>query len=65
MSMPFAAQINSVMASLILLTAFGLLIQRRMLAFSTSSHGRDSSWRSAPASSALSPATITSSSLRS
>ena len=32
MSMAFAAQINSVMAALILLTAFGLLVQRRILA---------------------------------
>lgn len=31
MSMSFAAQINSVMAALILLTAFGLLVQRRIL----------------------------------
>ena len=31
MSMAFAAQINSVMAALILLTAFGLLVQRRIL----------------------------------
>lgn len=32
MSLQFAAQINSVMAALILLTAFGLLVQRRILA---------------------------------
>ncbi len=32
MSLEFAAQINSVMAALILLTAFGLLVQRRILA---------------------------------
>lgn len=31
MSMSFAAQVNSVMAALILLTAFGLLVQRRIL----------------------------------
>jgi len=31
MTLPIAAQINSVMAALILLTAFGLLIQRRIL----------------------------------
>jgi hydrogenase-4 component E len=31
MSVSFAAQINSVMAALILLTAFGLLVQRRLL----------------------------------
>jgi len=31
MTVPFAAQINSVMAALILLTAFGLLVQRRIL----------------------------------
>jgi hydrogenase-4 component E len=31
MSVSFAAQINSVMAALILLTAFGLLVQRRIL----------------------------------
>jgi hydrogenase-4 component E len=31
MSMNFAAQVNSVMAALILLTAFGLLVQRRIL----------------------------------
>ena len=31
MTMSFAAQINSVMAALILLTAFGLLVQRRIL----------------------------------
>ena len=31
MTLPLAAQINSVMAALILLTAFGLLIQRRIL----------------------------------
>ncbi len=31
MTIPLAAQINSVMAALILLTAFGLLIQRRIL----------------------------------
>ena len=31
MTMSYAAQINSVMAALILLTAFGLLIQRRIL----------------------------------
>jgi len=31
MSLDFAAQINSVMAALILLTAFGLLVQRRIL----------------------------------
>jgi hydrogenase-4 component E len=31
MSMSFAAQINGVMAALILLTAFGLLVQRRIL----------------------------------
>lgn len=31
MSLAFAAQINSVMAALILLTAFGLLVQRRIL----------------------------------
>ncbi len=31
MSLNFAAQINSVMAALILLTAFGLLVQRRIL----------------------------------
>ena len=32
MNLNFAAQINSVMAALILLTAFGLLVQRRILA---------------------------------
>lgn len=32
MSLEFAAQINSVMAALILLSAFGLLVQRRILA---------------------------------
>jgi hydrogenase-4 component E len=31
MSMSFAAQVNSVMAALILLTSFGLLVQRRIL----------------------------------
>ena len=31
MSLNFAAQVNSVMAALILLTAFGLLVQRRIL----------------------------------
>ncbi len=31
MNIPLAAQINSVMAALILLTAFGLLVQRRIL----------------------------------
>ncbi|MGA7827290.1 MAG: hypothetical protein WCA04_06505 [Geobacteraceae bacterium] len=31
MSLSFAAQVNSVMAALILLTAFGLLVQRRIL----------------------------------
>jgi len=32
MSMDFAAQINSVMAALIMLTAFGMLVQRRIMA---------------------------------
>ncbi len=31
MTLPLAAQINSIMAALILLTAFGLLVQRRIL----------------------------------